>query len=147
MSHISAIETIAEQLRNMGEPQTRLQICTKIIYTLPEHLRGFISVWESLSEEEQTIPLLTAKILNEESKNAMFKPQDLDLGYNATLTKAIVADRAAMAEEVSLAETEAMMVHQLLRNQDTMGHSVTIANPEVSSPHIHLLNAENTLKQ
>ena len=63
------------------------------------------------------------------------------------LTKAIVADRAAMAEEVSLAETEAMMVHQLLRNQDTMGHSVTIANLEVSSPHIHLLNAENTLKQ
>jgi uncharacterized membrane protein YgcG len=84
MSHISAIETIAEQLRNKREPQTRLQICTKIIYTLPEHLRDFISVWESLSEKEQTIPLLTAKILNEESKNAMFKPQNLDLGYNAT---------------------------------------------------------------
>jgi hypothetical protein len=55
-----------------------------MIYTLPENVRGFISVVESLFEEEQTIPLLTAKILNENWKNAMFKPQDLGLGYNAT---------------------------------------------------------------
>ncbi len=75
MSHISAIENLAEQLKNMGEAPTLLQITTKIIYTLPPHLRGFITTWESLPEEEQTIPLLTAKILNEESKNAMFQPQ------------------------------------------------------------------------
>lgn len=75
MDHITAIENIAEQLKNMGEPQTRLQICTKIIYTLPPHLHGFIVVWEALPEEEQTIALLTATILNEESKNAIFKPK------------------------------------------------------------------------
>lgn len=59
MSHISAIENLAEQLKNMGEAPTLLQITTKIIYTLPPHLRGFITTWESLPEEEQTIPLLT----------------------------------------------------------------------------------------
>jgi len=75
MEHITAIETLAEQLKNMGEPPTKLSICTKIIYTLPEHLRGFITFWESLNDDEQTIPLLISKILNEESKNAMFKPQ------------------------------------------------------------------------
>jgi hypothetical protein len=75
MSYISAIENLAEQLKNMGEAPTLLQITTKIIYTLPPHLRGFITTWESLPEEEQTIPLLTSKILNEESKNAMFQPQ------------------------------------------------------------------------
>lgn len=145
ISHISANETIAEQLRNMGEPQTRLQICTKIIYTLPEHHRGFISVWESLSEEEQTIPLVTAEILNEESKKAMFKPH-LTLGTTLLLTEVVVADKA-MAEEVSLVETEATMVHQLLRNLDTTGHSVTIVNLEVSSPTVHSLNAGNTHTQ
>lgn len=61
---------------------------TQILYTLPEHLRGFLSVWKSLPEEEQTIPLLTAKILNEEIKNDMFKPQDLDIEYNTTSSKA-----------------------------------------------------------
>lgn len=81
MSHISAIENLVEQLKNMGEAPTLLQICTKIIYTLPPHLRGFIATWEALPEQEQTIALLTAKILNEESKNEMFQPQDL--GYFA----------------------------------------------------------------
>jgi hypothetical protein len=59
----------------MGNPETRLQICTKIICTLPPHLHGFIAVWEALPEEEQTIALLTAEILNVESKDAIFKPQ------------------------------------------------------------------------
>ncbi len=83
MSHISAIETLAEQLKNMGEAPTLNQICTKIIYTLPSHLRGFITTWESLPKEEQNIPLLTAKILNEESKNALFQPQDLGFHANS----------------------------------------------------------------
>ncbi|XP_045034632.1 uncharacterized protein LOC123475695 [Daphnia magna] len=101
MDHITAIETIAEQLKNMGEPQTRLQICTKIIYTLPPHLHGFIAVWEALPEEEQTIALLTAKILNEE--------------------KGTVEDMV-VAEEVFLAQVNTMMVHLLPRNPDTTDH-------------------------
>jgi hypothetical protein len=53
MSHISATENFVEQLKNMVEAPTLLQICTKIIYTLPPHL--------ALPEEEQIISLLTAK--------------------------------------------------------------------------------------
>ena len=75
MQHISAIENLAEQLKNMGEPQTVLQITTKIMYSLPEHLRGFINSWENLPDEKQTVSLLISKVLNEESKYAMFQPQ------------------------------------------------------------------------
>jgi hypothetical protein len=64
------------------------------------------------------------------------------LGTTLHLTEVVVEDKA-MAEEVSLAETEATMVHQLLRNLDTTGHSVTIVNLEVSLPPIHSLNAGN----
>lgn len=84
MEHVTAIETLAEQLKNMGEPPTKLSICTKIIYTLPEHLRGFITFWESLNDDEQPIPLLISKILNEESKNAMFKPQGHEESYHTS---------------------------------------------------------------
>ena len=62
MSHMSAIENLAEQLKNMGEASTLLQMTTKIIYTLPPHLRGFTTTWESLPEEEQTTPLLEHSI-------------------------------------------------------------------------------------
>ncbi|EFX63404.1 hypothetical protein DAPPUDRAFT_335509 [Daphnia pulex] len=82
MSHISAIETLAEQLKNIGEVPTLNQICTKIIY-LPSNLCGFITTCESFPKEEQNIPLLTTKILNEESKNAMFQPQDLGFRANS----------------------------------------------------------------
>jgi hypothetical protein len=68
------------------------------------------------------------------------------LGTTLHLTEVVVADKA-MAEEVSLAETEATMVHRLLRNLDTTGYSVNIVNLEVSSPPIHSLNAGSTLTQ
>jgi hypothetical protein len=69
------LRTWLNSLRTWVKPPTLLQITTKIIYTLPPHLRGFIATWESLPEEEQTITLFATKILNEESKNAMFQPQ------------------------------------------------------------------------
>ena len=45
------------------------------MYLLPEYLRGFINSWENLPDELQTVSLLISKILNEESKHAMFQPQ------------------------------------------------------------------------
>jgi hypothetical protein len=165
MDHITAIETIAEQLKNMGEPQTRLQICTKIIYTLPPHLHGFIAVWEALPEEEKTIALLTAKILNEESKNAIFKPQskiikqenttlclthecvsliqNMNMGIVLPLTEDTVEDMV-VAEEVSLVQANIMMAHLLPRSPDTTGHCESTVIRKSLSPHTHSPNAENT---
>ena len=42
MSHITEIETIANQLRDINAPVTESQIMTKIICTLPPSYRGFM---------------------------------------------------------------------------------------------------------
>lgn len=147
MSHISAIETIAEQLRNMGSLKLDSRFARKS-YTRCQSIFAVSSQsGNPFRKKNKRSRCLQPKFLTKKARMLCSNLKTWILVTMLHLTKAIVADRAAMAEEVSLAETEAMMVHQLLRNQDTMGHSVTIANLEVSSPHIHLLNAENTLKQ
>ena len=63
MSHITEIETIANQLRDINAPVTVSQIMTKIICTLPPSYRGFISAWESVPVTDSTIDTLTSRLL------------------------------------------------------------------------------------
>ena len=53
MSHTSAIENLAEQLSNMGQPISDAQLITKIICILQPSYRGFITAWAIGSVEEQ----------------------------------------------------------------------------------------------
>jgi hypothetical protein len=67
MSHITEIETMASRLSDVGAPMSDIQIMTKIICTLPPSYRNFATVWDSVPVNERTIPLLTARLLKEES--------------------------------------------------------------------------------
>ena len=67
MSHITEIETMASRLSDVGAPMSDIQIMTKIVCTLPPSYRNFATVWDSVPVNERTIPLLTARLLKEES--------------------------------------------------------------------------------
>jgi hypothetical protein len=72
MQHITAIEAIAKQLKDLGEPVPEIDIVNKIICTLPPSFRNFLSVWDSLQEDEKTVSLLTTRLLKEERTNKRF---------------------------------------------------------------------------
>jgi hypothetical protein len=70
MKHITAIEAIAKQLKDLGEPVPEIDIVNKIICMLPPSFRNFLSVWDSL--QEKTVSLLTTRLLKEERTNKRF---------------------------------------------------------------------------
>lgn len=75
--HISAIENPAERISNIGQPISEAQLITKIICTIPPSYRCFIPAWDNVAEELNTVTLLSARILKEESMAAicnMVKP-------------------------------------------------------------------------
>lgn len=78
MSHITEIETIANQLRDINAPVTESQLMTKIICTLPPSYRGFMSAWDSVPVAERTIDSLTSCLLKEESMTKQWSKGKLD---------------------------------------------------------------------
>ncbi|KZS04595.1 Uncharacterized protein APZ42_032417 [Daphnia magna] len=72
MSHITAIETFARQLEDLGSPLTEAQIITKITCTLPPSFRPLLSSWENLEANKKTLKLLTARLIKEESMNKVY---------------------------------------------------------------------------
>ena len=73
MSHVTAIETFARQLEDLGSPLTEAQIITKITCTLPPSFRPLLSAWENLETSKKTLQLLTARLIKEESMNKIFE--------------------------------------------------------------------------
>jgi len=64
----SKLEEIRSQLRQMGEDRSESMFITKILMSLPEKLKHFISAWESTAAESQTLQELTSRLLIEEER-------------------------------------------------------------------------------
>ena len=76
MSHITEIETLASQLSDLGEIQSENQIITKVLCTLPPSFRSVVSAWENVEEAKRKLPLLTTRLLKEESLNKMHESEE-----------------------------------------------------------------------
>jgi hypothetical protein len=61
MQHITAIEALEKQLKDLGTPFTEIEIVNKIICMLPPSFWNFLSVWDSLQEDEKTVSFLKRK--------------------------------------------------------------------------------------
>lgn len=72
MSHISAIELVASQLKDLNEPVTEAQVLNKILVTLPPSSGHFLSVWDNVPIEERNIRLLTQRLLKEENVTKLY---------------------------------------------------------------------------
>ncbi|UYV65259.1 hypothetical protein LAZ67_3003730 [Cordylochernes scorpioides] len=81
-THISKVETLAQQMKDLGEPISDVALITKIICSLPDKYKDFITAWDSVSSKEKTLENLTARLLKEESlqdhwdSSGNFKPDN-----------------------------------------------------------------------
>lgn len=78
MSHITAVECMANTLSDLDAPVSDLQVMTKITCTLPPSYRHFISAWDNVAEADKTIALLTSRLLKEECMTKMYNNGDPD---------------------------------------------------------------------
>lgn len=69
-THISKLENIVQQLKDLGEEVSPSMIITKILMTLPPSFNHFYSAWESTAADQQTLSNLTSRLLMEESRNS-----------------------------------------------------------------------------
>ncbi len=72
MDHVTAVETFARQLEDIGAPLTEAQIITKILYTLPPSFRQVISAWKNVDKPLRTLELLTSRIIEEDELNKRY---------------------------------------------------------------------------
>lgn len=65
---ISRLEDLKQQLQNLGEQMTDTMMMTKILMTLPDKYKHFVSAWESVPEKDQSFQSLVSRLLLEEER-------------------------------------------------------------------------------
>lgn len=68
--HVSKLQSVVQQLKDLGEKVSESMIITKLLLSLPSELSHFHSAWESTAEKEQTMENLTARLIMEEARIA-----------------------------------------------------------------------------
>lgn len=76
MSHVTEIDTMANNLEDLEAGVSDLQIVKKIIWTLPSSFCHFFSLWDNLQDDKKNIASLTARLLEEETLNKMYGVQE-----------------------------------------------------------------------
>ncbi|CAH0730416.1 unnamed protein product, partial [Brenthis ino] len=72
-SFIAKIEAIVTQVRKAKGEIAENMIVTKIISSLGENFRHFVSAWDSVPIEKRTLSELTARLIIEEQRNKMYQ--------------------------------------------------------------------------
>lgn len=67
-THISKLETIVQQMKELGETVSDSMMATKILMTLPSSYSHFYSAWESTAQGDQTLANLTSRLMMEEER-------------------------------------------------------------------------------
>ena len=75
MTRITAMEGLPTQLRDLGATVDNHQIIKKVICTLPPSFRHAVSAWDNVPEDEKILPLLTTRLLKEETMNMIYGGQ------------------------------------------------------------------------
>lgn len=73
---LSKIEELRNQLKQMGEDISEKFIITKVLMSLPDAYKHFVSAWESAPDEKQTLENLVARLLIEEERVNEKEPQN-----------------------------------------------------------------------
>lgn len=68
-SHVSAVETMARQIEDLGEKPSDGAITFMILCSLPPSYTFLRDAWESVPEEQQTVEALTRRLLKKESQD------------------------------------------------------------------------------
>lgn len=67
-THISKLQNIVRQLKDLGEQISESMVITKVLMTLPKTFQHFCSAWESAAPEQQTLGNLMSRLVMEEAR-------------------------------------------------------------------------------
>lgn len=84
--HISKLENLSRQLKQLGEPISESMLITKILMTLPDTYRHFYSAWDSMNSENRTLEKLTARLMVEETRQLQGQEVSDDVAQSSALT-------------------------------------------------------------
>jgi hypothetical protein len=98
VDHISAVETLACQLTDLGEMVSDQAIICKILCSLPSSYRHLLSAWDSVPRCEQSIEYLTLQLLKEETRNKL-QDQAEEEGEKAFFSKGSVLGQWPLSTE------------------------------------------------
>lgn len=73
ITHVTKVKNIAAKLEAVKEKQSEAAIVSRIISTLPERFRAFVSAWKMQKEEDRTLVSLVAKLNEEEMTHSTRK--------------------------------------------------------------------------
>lgn len=72
---LSKTEELRNQLKQMGEDISEKIVITKVLMSLPDAYKHFVSAWESAPDDKQTLENLVARLLIEEERINEKEPQ------------------------------------------------------------------------
>ena len=68
LANITSVENLVRQLKDLEKTITEVQTTNKIVSILPSQFQHFRVVWDAYKESEQTMELLTLRLLAEERR-------------------------------------------------------------------------------
>lgn len=96
--HIQKLSSIADKLRELGQPLDNMQLVTKALATIPEKLRIVRSVWANVHLNERTIDNLLQRLRLEENVVKSYESNDIK-NHAAFSAHSHNIARGAMAQE------------------------------------------------
>lgn len=72
---LSKTEELRNQLKQMGEDISEKIVITKVLMSLPDAYKHFVSAWDSAPDDKQTLENLVARLLIEEERINEKEPQ------------------------------------------------------------------------
>lgn len=85
MNHVTALESMASQLNDLGVSVTDHDIMTKIVCSLPSRFDNLVSSWDSMNETDKTLEALRARLISEERKIALRAAQASSNGIKSEI--------------------------------------------------------------
>ncbi|CAI6369917.1 unnamed protein product [Macrosiphum euphorbiae] len=84
--HISKLENLSRQLKQLGEPISESMLITKILMTLPDSYRHFYSACDSMNSANRTLEQLTTRLMVEEIRQVQGQEVRDDGAESSALT-------------------------------------------------------------
>lgn len=66
--HIAKIENMARQLSDLDENLSKIIVMAKILGSLPSKFSAFVTAWDSVDPERQTLETLTTRLIKEDTR-------------------------------------------------------------------------------
>jgi hypothetical protein len=99
MTHVTNIETIASQLKDLDVHISDDEIMAKILSTLPRTFEHMETAWDSMQSNEKTLDNLRARLIQEEKK--IKRRQSENNGSRKEEREALAANRYPPRQESS----------------------------------------------